>query len=151
MLPVLVALTLVLPAPFQTVQFQDRTEVATLAPTEVERHAGRHLAVGRSYFGEREYLAALGRLKIVVTQFPAWRQVEEALWLLTEAYLALGEDAEAQTATAVLRRKFPNGRWSAEASDSLRAAGLDAVEDARSWISRALPDAALTTGRSPGR
>ena len=73
-----------------------------------------------------------------MTQFHGSRHVEEALWLVTEASLALGLDTEAQTATAVLRRKFPNGRWSAEAYDSLRAAGLQPAEDAKSWISRAL-------------
>ena len=125
----------------EPVQFTDRTETAALAPQEItaDRHAGRHLEIGRSYFGEREYLAALNRLKVVVTQFHGSRHVEEALWLLTEAYLALGLDPEAQTATAVLRRKFPIGRWSAEAIDSLQAAGLTPAEDATSWISRALP------------
>jgi outer membrane protein assembly factor BamD len=137
-----VAVNLLFPAtqPLEPVQFTDRTETAALAPQEIaaDRHAGRHLEIGRSYFGEREYLAALNRLKVVVTQFHGSRHVEEALWLLTEASLALGHDADAQTATAVLLRKFPNGRWSAEASDSLRAAGLQPAEDAKSWMSRAL-------------
>jgi len=137
-----VAVNLLVPVtqPLAPVQFTDRTETAALAPQDIaaDRQAGRHLDIGRSYFGEREYLAALNRLKVVVTQFHGSRHVEEALWLLTEAYLALGHDADAQTATAVLRRKFPNGRWSAEATDSLRAAGLQPAEDAKSWISRAL-------------
>jgi outer membrane protein assembly factor BamD len=137
-----VAVNLLLPAAqsLYPTQVTDRTETVALAPHDIaaDRHAGRHLDIGRSYFGEREYLAALNRLKVVVTQFHGSRHVEEALWLLTEAYLALGQDADAQTATAVLRRKYPNGRWSAEATDSLRAAGLKPAEDAKSWISRAL-------------
>jgi outer membrane protein assembly factor BamD len=137
-----VAVNLLVPVtqPLAPVQFADRTETAALAPQEIaaDRQAGRHLDIGRSYFGEREYLAALNRLKVVVTQFHRSRHVEEALWLITEASLALGLDTEAQTATAVLRRKFPTGRWSAEATDSLRAAGLQPAEDAKSWISRAL-------------
>ena len=73
-----------------------------------------------------------------MTQFQASRHVEEALALLTEAYLALGDVAEAQTATAVLSRKFPHGHWCAEAHDALRAAGLEPAENETSWISRAL-------------
>jgi outer membrane protein assembly factor BamD len=138
----LVAAHLLLPAapPLETVQVADRAEIAALKPHDIatDRHAGRHLDIGRSYFGEREYLAALNRLKVVVTQFHGSRHVEEALALLTEAYLALGNDSEAQTATAVLRRKFPHGHWSAEAQDALRAARLEPAEDATSWISRAL-------------
>ena len=138
----LVAVNLLVPAtqPLETIQFADRTETAALALHDIaaDQHARRHLDIGRSYFGEREYLAALNRLKVVVTQFQRSRHVEEALALLTEAYLALGDDAAAQTATAVLARKFPNGRWSAEAFDSLRAAGLEPAEDGTSWISRAL-------------
>jgi outer membrane protein assembly factor BamD len=136
-----VAVSLLLPAaqPLEPIQVTDRTETVALAPQDIAgEHAGRHLDIGRGYFGEREYLAALNRLKVVVTQFHGSRHVEEALWLLTEAYLALGQDADAQTATAVLRRKFPTGHWSAEAADSLRAAGLTPAEDATSWISRAL-------------
>jgi len=137
-----VAVHLLVPVtqPLETVQFTDRAEVAVLAPQEIaaDRHASRHLEIGRSYFGEREYLAALNRLKVVVTQFQGSRHVEEALWLIAEASLALGLDTEAQTATAVLRRKFPTGRWSALAADSLQAAGLQPAEDAKSWISRAL-------------
>jgi outer membrane protein assembly factor BamD len=92
--------------------------------------------IGRHYFGDREFLAALNRLKIVVTQFQASRHVEEALALLTDAYLALGNDSEAQTAAAVLARRFPDSPWTQVARDALGAAGLGPSENAASWISR---------------
>jgi outer membrane protein assembly factor BamD len=137
-----VAVNLLVPVtqPLETTQFPDRAEIAALTPHDLaaDRHASRHLEIGRSYFGEREYFAALNRLKVVVTQFQASRHVEEALALLTEAYLALGDDSAAQTATAVLARKFPHGPWCAEARDSLRAAGLEPAEDETFWISRAV-------------
>jgi outer membrane protein assembly factor BamD len=136
----LVALNLLLPAtqPFETVQFGDRADIVLKPIDAAEAHARRHMDIGRHYFVDREFLAALNRLRVVVTQFQASRHVEEALALLTEAYLALGLDSEAQTATAVLSRKFPHGHWCAEARDSLRAAALEPAENETSWISRAL-------------
>jgi len=99
--------------------------------------AGRQMEVARYLIGKLDYTAALNRLKIVVTKFQATRYVEEALADLTEAYLALGIPAEAETAVAVLDRKFPNGPWSAKAHAALTAAGFKPIEDTRSWISQA--------------
>jgi hypothetical protein len=155
----LVAVTLLFPLsqPIEPVQFRDRAEVAATTDA-VDRHAGRHLDIGRHYFDEREFLAALDRLRLVVTQFQGSRHTEEALALITEASLALGHDAEAQTASAILNSRFPHGHWTAAACDSLRAAGLELVEDQASWISlafRSTPSGrtagrdGLTTGASP--
>ena len=52
--------------------------------------AGKEMQVGRYYLERREYLAAINRFKIVVTEYPDTRQVEEALYRLVEAYLAHG-------------------------------------------------------------
>jgi hypothetical protein len=39
---------------------------------------------------------------------------------------------------AVLDRKFSTSHWSVEAHDALKAAGLEPVENEKSWISKAL-------------
>ena len=99
--------------------------------------ASRQMEVARFLIGKLNYTAALNRLKIVVTKFQTTRYVEEALADLTEAYLALGIPAGAETAVAVLDRKFPNGPWTAKARVALTAAGFKPIEDQRSWISQA--------------
>jgi outer membrane protein assembly factor BamD len=60
------------------------------------------------------------------------------LLLALVVYLALGIGSEAQSAVAVLERKFPNGPWLAGAEAALKAAALAPAEDAASWISRAV-------------
>ncbi len=46
-----------------------------------------------------------------MTRYQNTRQVEEALFRLTEAYMALGIVNEAQTAAAVLGYNFPDSPW----------------------------------------
>jgi outer membrane protein assembly factor BamD len=99
--------------------------------------AAKQMEVARYLIGKLDYTAALNRLKIVVTKFQTTRYVEEALADLTETYLALGIPAEAETAVAVLDRKFPDGPWSTKAHAELTAAGFKPIEDERSWISQA--------------
>jgi hypothetical protein len=48
----------------------------------------------------------------------------------------LGIVQEAQTAAAVLDRKFPNSHWRSDALDLLKAQGLEPAENKTSWISR---------------
>jgi outer membrane protein assembly factor BamD len=139
---ILAVLTLVFPAWTQPgenmLRFADNnTEIADNAANgAADQRAARDMDVGRHYIGQRYYAAALNRFKIVVTQFPTSRHVEEALACLTETYLALGIASQAQTAVAVLGRKFPNGHWSALAHDALDSAGFEPAEDEKSWISQ---------------
>jgi outer membrane protein assembly factor BamD len=94
--------------------------------------------VGRAELKKGNRIGALNRFKTVVTRFQTSHNVEEAWVRLTEIYLALGIPSEAQTAAAVLDRKFPNSRWSTEAHDALKAAGLEPAENENSWMSRAV-------------
>jgi len=111
------------------------TAVDTIdAPTD--QNVDEHMNIARYYIGRHDYTGVLNRLKIVLTKYPEGQNVEEALARLAEAYLALGVASEASTAVAVLGRKFRNGHWFAVAHDALTAAGLEATEDRRSWISR---------------
>jgi outer membrane assembly lipoprotein YfiO len=73
----------------------------------LRRLAAREMTVGRWYMVKRDYTAAINRFNGVVRQYPTSTFVEEALAGLAEAYLTMGITREAQTAGAVLARKFP--------------------------------------------
>jgi outer membrane protein assembly factor BamD len=105
----------------------------TIAPVE----AAKEMEIGRYYVGKGDHTAGLNRFKVVVMKFRESPQAEEALARLTDVYVALSIPSEAQTAAAVLARKFPDGPWAQVARDALSAAGLEPAEDERSWISRA--------------
>ena len=72
-----------------------------------------------------------------MTQYQTTRHVEEALFRLTEAYMALGIAQEAQTAAAVLGHNFPDSRWYQDAYRLVKSGGFEPTEDKGSWISRA--------------
>jgi outer membrane protein assembly factor BamD len=118
-------------------RFVESTETAEKSADEIaDQHAAKEMYVGRAEVEKGNRIGALYRFKTVVTRFQTSRHVEEALARLAEMYLALGIPSEAQTLVAVLGRKFPNGRWSAEAHDALKAAGLEPAEDENSWTRR---------------
>lgn len=99
--------------------------------------AGKEMQVGRYYLERREYIAAIRRFRNVVEDFSNTRHVEEALARLTESYLAMGLQAEAQTAAAVLGHNFPDSQWYADSYQLLQSGGLEPRESQGSWISRA--------------
>jgi outer membrane protein assembly factor BamD len=105
------------------------------ADSSTDRLAGREMDIGRYYLAKHDYLAAINRFKTVVTRYTTARHVDEALERLTQSYLAIGIVKEAQTAVAVLGRKFPDSRWYKDALDLLKKAGLEPHEDEGSWIS----------------
>jgi outer membrane protein assembly factor BamD len=128
----------------------DTEQVAETAVEALDQAVERDMVVGRYYMSNSNYTAAINRFRTVVRQHPTSSYVEEALAQLAKSYLMLltersGEDGPhreiltsgAQTAVAVLKRKFPANHFSIEAYDALKAAGLDAVEDEKSWISKA--------------
>jgi outer membrane protein assembly factor BamD len=86
--------------------------------------AGKEMQVGRYYLERREYVAAINRFNLVVTQYPETRHVEEALERLVEANLAMGLVREAQTAAAVLGHNFPNSAWYKDAFNLLKKKGV---------------------------
>ena len=98
--------------------------------------AGKEMSVGRFYLTRKNYSAALGRFRDVVGKYQTTRHVEEALYRLTEAYLALGIVQEAQTAAAVLGHNYPDSQWYKDAFALLKGGGLQPNEDSGSWISK---------------
>jgi outer membrane protein assembly factor BamD len=118
-------------------RFVESKEAAEKA-ADVDQQAERDMYIGRTEVQKGNRIGALNRFKNVVMKYQASRHVEEAWVRITEIYLALGIPSEAQTAVAVLDRKFPNSRWSNEAHDALKAAGLEPAENENSWLSRAV-------------
>jgi outer membrane protein assembly factor BamD len=98
--------------------------------------AGKEMQIGRYYLEQRNYLAAVNRFKVVVSDYQNTRHVEEALERLTEANLALGLTSEAQTAAAVLGHNFPDSPWYKDAYNLLQSGGLSPSENKQSWISK---------------
>jgi outer membrane protein assembly factor BamD len=99
--------------------------------------AAKEMEVGRYYLEKRNFPAAINRFRDVVAKYQTTRHVEEALQRLTEAYMALGIVAEAQTAAAVLGHNFPDSPWYKDAYALLKSGGLEPREESQSWISRA--------------
>ena len=98
--------------------------------------AGKEMQVGRYYLERREYIAAVNRFRLVVTDYQDTRHVEEALERLVEANLAMGLAGEAQTAAAVLGHNFPDSPWYQDAYKLLQSGGLEPREDRGSWLSQ---------------
>ena len=99
--------------------------------------AGKEMSVGRYYLSRKNYTAAVNRFREVLGKYQTTRHSEEALFRLTEAYLALGITHEAQTAAAVLGHNFPDSTWYNDAFKLLAGGGLKPQENKNSWISRA--------------
>ncbi len=97
--------------------------------------AGKEMAIGRYYLFKEQYIAAINRFKVVVTNFQTTAQVPEALYRLVEAYLALGIKGEAQTAAAVLGYNYPGSAWYESAYGLLTGAEL-APRVGDDWLSR---------------
>lgn len=98
--------------------------------------AAKEMEVGRYYLKKGSYLAGINRFKKVVTDYQTTSQVPEALYRLSEGYMALGVVSEAQTAAAVLGQNFPNSEWYKDAYTLVSSDGQQPVENKTSWISR---------------
>lgn len=100
--------------------------------------AASEMSVGRYYMKNRQYLAAINRFRVVVTDYQTTAHVEEALMRLTEAYMALGIVNEAQTAAAILGHNFPSSPWYRDSYALLKSGGLSPSVSAGSWIAQAV-------------
>ena len=125
----------------EVVRKYPNTEYATAAKRKLEvardQLAGKEMDTARYYQKKREYIAAINRFKVVITQYQTTRHVEEALMRLAETYMSLGIVNEAQTAAAVLGHNFPDSQWYKEAYRVVKGGGLEPTEDRGSWISKA--------------
>jgi outer membrane protein assembly factor BamD len=111
--------------------------------------AGKEMDIGRFYEKKRDFIGAINRFKVVVTQYQTTRHVEEALERLSECYVALGIMDEAQTAAAVLGHNFPDSPWYKDAYNLVKNAGGEpTTENKASWISRAFQKMGLASAQS---
>lgn len=100
--------------------------------------AGKEMTVGRFYLERHNYIAAINRFRTVIENYQTTTHVPEALHRLTEAYLALGIDREAQVSAAVLGYNYPGSKWYADSYRLLEQKDLQPQTDEDSWMSRAV-------------
>ena len=98
--------------------------------------AGKEMEIGRYYLKRKQYLAAINRFRRVIEQYQTTTHVPEALERLTESYLALGVNDEAQAAAAVLGYNFPGSDWYQDSYNLLAAKNLQPQDKADSWLSK---------------
>jgi outer membrane protein assembly factor BamD len=98
--------------------------------------AASEMTVGRYYLRHSNYLAAINRFKVVVSDYQTTAQIEEALSRLTEAYVALGIIPDAQTASAVLGYNFPDSKWYKNSFALLQKYGVRPQTHEGSWITK---------------
>ncbi|HEY8593997.1 MAG TPA: outer membrane protein assembly factor BamD [Devosiaceae bacterium] len=99
--------------------------------------AGKEMSVGRYYEGNGKYVAAINRFRNVVENYQTTSHIEEALFRLTESYLALGLVNEAETAAAVLGHNYPSGTWYKDAFNLLKQQGLTPQVAGDNWMTQA--------------
>jgi outer membrane protein assembly factor BamD len=107
----------------------------------LDQLAGKEMAVGRFYLNRDEHLAAINRFRTVIDQYQTTSHTPEALYRLTEAYLSIGVNDQAQASAAVLGYNFPGSVWYQDAYKLLNSKGLapaDAKTAKKSWFGRAL-------------
>jgi outer membrane protein assembly factor BamD len=73
--------------------------------------AGKEMEIGRFYERRALWLAASLRFREVVDKYQTTTHAPEALFRLTESYLALGVPEEAKKAAAVLGANYPGSKW----------------------------------------
>ncbi len=137
----------------EVVRKYPRSEYAIAAQKKIDmardQLAGKEMDVGRFYLQKRDFIGAINRFKVVVTQYQTTRHVEEALERLSEAYVALGIMDEAQTAAAVLGHNFPDSPWYKDAYNLVKNAGGEpSTENKGSWISHAFQKIGLASAQS---
>ncbi|MDB5505517.1 MAG: outer membrane protein assembly factor BamD [Devosia sp.] len=104
----------------------------------VDNLAGKEMSVGRYYLGNGQYLAGINRFRVVVEQYQTSTHIEEALYRLTEGYVALGLMSEAQTAAAVLGHNYPSSDWYKQSYELLQRQGLSPKVNASSPLASVL-------------
>ncbi|MFT6452523.1 MAG: outer membrane protein assembly factor BamD, partial [Halocynthiibacter sp.] len=80
------------------------------------------------------YAAGINRFRVVVEQFQTTTLTPEALHRLVESYLALGLDAEAQTAGAILGHNFKSTEWYEDSYALLTGRGLKPEAKGDNWL-----------------
>ena len=77
----------------------------------IDHLAGKEMEIGRFYQRKANFVGAINRYRVVVEQFDQTTHVPEALYRISEAYLAMGFVAEARRNAAVLGHNYPQTIW----------------------------------------
>ncbi|HMD71336.1 MAG TPA: outer membrane protein assembly factor BamD [Bryobacteraceae bacterium] len=89
--------------------------------------AGGEDRVGQYYFkkGGRSFNSAANRLQALADQYPLYSHADDALWMLADAYLQLGDKYESRQADAYTRivRDYPLSSHVQDAKAQLQAMG----------------------------
>ena len=94
---------------------------ATLKIDLVNDHlAGKEMEIGRFYQRRALWLASALRFREVVDKYDTTTHAPEALFRLTESYLAMGVPAEAKKSAAVLGANYPGSKWYERAYDLMQ-------------------------------
>jgi len=86
------------------------------------RLAKRERYVGKFYFKQKEYYAALGRFDNIVQRYPDTDHYPEALLYAAKCQLRLGVSREAERSLKTLLLRFPDGPFASEARSLLKEA-----------------------------
>ncbi len=73
--------------------------------------AGKEMEIGRFYQRRALWLASSLRFREVVDKYQTTSHAPEALYRLTESYLAMGVPEEAKKSAAVLGANYPGSKW----------------------------------------
>lgn len=96
--------------------------------------AAKEMEIGRYYLRRGNYPAAINRFRAVVENYQTTTHTPEALLRLTESYLALGLNKEAQTAAAILGYNFRSSPFYDDSFRLLKGKGLSPEADSSGWL-----------------
>lgn len=82
--------------------------------------AGKEMEIGRFYQRRALWLAASLRFKEVVQKYETTTHAPEALYRMTESYLAMGIPEEAKRSAAVLGANYPGSKWYSRAYELIQ-------------------------------
>lgn len=94
------------------------------------------MEIGRYYLRKKHYTSGINRFRVVVEEFQTTTHTPEALHRLVESYLALGLDAEAQTAAAILGHNYRSTEWYQDSFALLRGRGLSPEARGNGWLAQ---------------
>ena len=96
--------------------------------------AAKEMEIGRYYLKRGNYTAAINRFRVVVQDYQTTSYTPEALYRLTESYLALGLTDEAQTAAAILGYNYQSSPFYDDSFAQLKGRGLAPEAKGDSWL-----------------
>ena len=73
--------------------------------------AAKEMYIARHYIKKQKWVAAINRLKTIVTQYDTTIYIEEALHRLVEVYYIIGLDNEAEDYAKTLGYNYQSGEW----------------------------------------